>query len=384
MPRKERVKLIRAIAKERSSKVLTYICGDRIPVPAQISEDAIRPLIECLDVAIQNKPVDKIDLFLYSRGGQVEVPWKIIAKLRERCKTLGVLVPYKAHSAATMIAIGADEVVLSKDAELGPIDPALKRRISQGGVLMDEDIRVEDVMSFVDFLSEKVGLEDQQSIADNIKVMAEQLPPWVLGSLYRTHSHIRLVAQRLLASHNKPLDKKAANKIIEELAEKIFFHNHAISRMEVETLGLPITKPSDSLEKLMWKLLGEYEVALKMRDPIDVNAVLPDDKDDIKMPVCIAMIESIPMTWACSGDFHIIRSRNAPESVNASFSFNINLPEGIGEDAIPQEIVEQLQQQLKQNIPAIVAEQTRKQSPVTGTTGTHRNLAWRDVTESGI
>ena len=384
MPRKERVKLIRAIAKERSSKVLTYICGDRNPVLSQISEDAIRPLIECLDAAIQNKRVEKIDLFLYSRGGQVEVPWKIIAKLRERCKILGVLVPYKAHSAATMIAIGADEVVLGKDAELGPIDPALKRRIGKGGVLMDEDIRVEDVMSFVDFLSEKVRLNDQQAIADNIKVMAEQLPPWVLGSLYRTHSHIRLVAQRLLASHNKPLDKKAAKEIIEELAEKIFFHNHAISRMEVETLGLPITKPSDSLDKLMWKLLGEYEVALKMREPIDVNAVLPDDKDDIKIPVCIAMIESIPMTWACCSEFHINRSRNAPESVNASFSFNINLPEGIGEDVIPQEIIEQLQQQLQQNVPALVAEQTRKQSPVVGTTGTHRNLSWRDVTESGI
>ena len=90
------------------------------------------------------------------------------------------------------------------------------------------------------------------------------------------------------------------------------------------------------------------------------------------------------MTWACSGDFQIIRSRNAPESVHATFSFNINLPEGIVEDAIPQEIIEQLQQQLKQNIPSMVAEQTRKQSPVAGTTGAHRNVSWRDVTESGI
>jgi len=51
----------------------------------------------------QNK---KIDLFLYSRGGDVSVPWRIVTMIREFCDEFCVLIPYKAHSAATMIALG--------------------------------------------------------------------------------------------------------------------------------------------------------------------------------------------------------------------------------------------------------------------------------------
>ena len=44
--------------------------------------------------------------------------------IREYCDTFSVLVPYKARSAATMIALGADEIVMSDLSELSPIDPA--------------------------------------------------------------------------------------------------------------------------------------------------------------------------------------------------------------------------------------------------------------------
>jgi ClpP class serine protease len=67
----------------------------------------------------------RIDLFLYSRGGAIEVPWRMITMLREHCNHLSVLIPYRALSAATLIALGCDEIVMGGKAELGPIDPAL-------------------------------------------------------------------------------------------------------------------------------------------------------------------------------------------------------------------------------------------------------------------
>lgn len=45
------------------------------------------------------------------------------------------MVPYKAHSAATLIAIGCDEIVMGSKSELGPIDPALNRIHQEGGLL---------------------------------------------------------------------------------------------------------------------------------------------------------------------------------------------------------------------------------------------------------
>ena len=102
-PREKRIQLIRAIEDMRNSFVITYMCGDRRGAPpAQISEDAIRPMYD----HIRDLPKSsKIDLFLYSRGGAVEVPWRMITMLREHCQNLGVLIPYRAHSAATLMAL---------------------------------------------------------------------------------------------------------------------------------------------------------------------------------------------------------------------------------------------------------------------------------------
>jgi ClpP class serine protease len=71
-------------------------------------------------------PQKRLALYLYSHGGAMEAPWKIVTMLREFCDELYVIVPYRAQSAATMIAIGADKIHMSKKGELGPIDPALQ------------------------------------------------------------------------------------------------------------------------------------------------------------------------------------------------------------------------------------------------------------------
>lgn len=138
--------------------------------------------------------VEKLDLFLYSRGGFVEVPWRIVTMLREYCKHLGVLIPYRANSAATLVALGCDEIVMGSKAELGPIDAALQ--VGQApGTETKEQIRVEDVMSFIRFIREVAGLGDQAAIAENVRILADKISPWHLGAIYRTHTHIRALAQ---------------------------------------------------------------------------------------------------------------------------------------------------------------------------------------------
>jgi ClpP class serine protease len=69
--------------------------------------------------------VDQIDLYLYSIGGALEAPWQIISTIRQFCKKLNILIPYKAYSAATLVAIGADKILMGRKGELGPIDPQM-------------------------------------------------------------------------------------------------------------------------------------------------------------------------------------------------------------------------------------------------------------------
>src|SRR5438067_6643833 len=122
MPRDTRKGLIEQIEQARGSRVLVYVTGDRPPATAQIGDDAVRPLYAHLR---EMGHVEKLDLFIYSRGGAIDVPWRVVTALRQTSDTWNILIPFRANSAATLLALGADQIVLGKQGELGPIDPQL-------------------------------------------------------------------------------------------------------------------------------------------------------------------------------------------------------------------------------------------------------------------
>lgn len=64
-----------------------------------------------------------LDLILHTPGGQAEATERIVRYIRSKFSTLRVLVPFAAMSAGTMWAMAADEIVMGKHSQLGPIDP---------------------------------------------------------------------------------------------------------------------------------------------------------------------------------------------------------------------------------------------------------------------
>jgi len=107
--------LISEIEKNRESKVIVYFTGDRPLASAMIAEDAVRQLYDhLLSLEFKEGKKRRIDLFLYSRGGDVSVPWRIVSMIREFCEEFNVLIPYKAHSAATLLSLGADTIIMAR------------------------------------------------------------------------------------------------------------------------------------------------------------------------------------------------------------------------------------------------------------------------------
>ena len=70
--------------------------------------------------------VDTLNLILHSPGGDGTSIKKIVSLCRAQCKRFRVIVPNKAKSAATIIALGADEIVMGPPSELGPIDAQIE------------------------------------------------------------------------------------------------------------------------------------------------------------------------------------------------------------------------------------------------------------------
>ena len=76
------------------------------------------------------EPGTPITLLLNSPGGEIDAAEKLVHRLREICLdspgALEVVVPDYAKSAATLMALGADRIVMSDSSELGPIDPQIE------------------------------------------------------------------------------------------------------------------------------------------------------------------------------------------------------------------------------------------------------------------
>ncbi len=172
----ERWSLIQRIESLRGSRVVTYVTGDRMPVGGQFADDAVRPIYDHLQ---HIGHVPKLDIFLYSRGGAIDVPWRLARLFRQVSDEWSVLIPFRANSAATLLALGADHIVLGKLGELGPIDPTVTiSKMSGSPPQQSQDqISVEDVMAYIRFAKERAGLSDQDSLASSMAKLAERLDP---------------------------------------------------------------------------------------------------------------------------------------------------------------------------------------------------------------
>lgn len=90
------------------------------------ARDAILTQSDVLPFASMLKsigPIENLDLVIISSGGDASAAEKMLDLCRKYCsKTLRVVVPLHAKSAATLLALGADEIVMGETSELGPID----------------------------------------------------------------------------------------------------------------------------------------------------------------------------------------------------------------------------------------------------------------------
>src|SRR5579859_545204 len=113
----QRLECLAALEAYRHKPLIAYVTSTRNGLNAVMAADAVRQFIDQVD-AIPDS--DSVDILLHSAGGDALAAWKLMSVLRERFQTVSVLVPYMAFSAATMLALGADEICMHRHASLGP------------------------------------------------------------------------------------------------------------------------------------------------------------------------------------------------------------------------------------------------------------------------
>jgi hypothetical protein len=205
-----------------------------------------------------------LGLWVYSRGGATEVPWKMISLLRQFADRLSVLIPYRANSAATLLALGADEIVMTELAELGPIDPTRRHPLLPAeevdGKKNPIPISVQDLRHLLTFLKREMGEPTPEAAATVYSALFGLVHPLAIGALEQSWGLSRQVAANALATHMDAVaDKPRIDAIVEALSDSYKSHLYQISRTEARALGLPVTDAEEQLADAMLALWWAYQ-----------------------------------------------------------------------------------------------------------------------------
>ncbi|MCL6446648.1 MAG: hypothetical protein K6U04_00620 [Armatimonadetes bacterium] len=270
MGREKRVKTIQKIAGLRESAVICYLTGDRENVNTRIAPDVLPVFYRHLEMIGRRK---RIDLFLYTRGGDILTPWRLVHLIREYADEFNVLVPFRAYSAGTLVCLGADEIVMGKMGELGPIDPSVVNAFNPqdpANPVARIPVNIEDVYSYLTLAREVAGLTSEAELGKVFALLVERIHPLALGNVHRNYLLIRSLAARLLGLRKNHDVRAEVQRVVDHLTEKLYAHNHMISRREAaEEIGLPVAYPSRELEKFIWDLYQCYAGELCLNEPFN-------------------------------------------------------------------------------------------------------------------
>jgi len=277
-------------------KVIAYLTGDRPGLETQIGGDVIVRFRRHLE-AIGD--IGTLGLFLYTRGGDTNVPWRLVTLLREYCEKLVVLVPFRAHSSGTLICMGADEIVLGRMAELTSIDPSVANPFNPPDPLNPMarvPISVEDVNAYKGLARRFDVSKDDPRNADVFLTLASKVDPLALGNVERTHSQIRKLAKDLLLLHPPELDGKKAEEMVEMLTVGLFSHAHLINRKEAAKIGLNAKEATKEVDALLWDLFAEYSAEMELDTPFNPHQLLTPNAPVLHITAKRAFVESVGKT----------------------------------------------------------------------------------------
>lgn len=164
MPYSERKLLLQKWSQARNAMALLYVTGNRPGLETQIHPEVLDFFTQHLDGV---GTVKTISLFLHTRGGSTLAAWSLVNLLRQFTERLEIVVPAKAHSAGTLMCLGADAIMMTRQATLGPIDPSvngpLNPEIPGAPPQQRAPVSVEAINGYFAFAKNEIGLSSEEA-----------------------------------------------------------------------------------------------------------------------------------------------------------------------------------------------------------------------------
>ncbi len=274
MGHQRRIKLYNELEEIRKRPLVSYVTSIRPNMSGQMAGDAIDPIIE--QIRIIPDSCKELDFLIISNGGDPITALRIISILRERFEKITVMVPYIAYSAATILALGANDILMHPYSNLGPVDPQLNIQKNNGtGLTGNIAFSSEDLRNYIEFVKNDVGISDQAYLVEALKALASEVGVLPIGSAKRSQQLTLSLSSKMLETHIS--DKTQAASISKTLNSSYYHHGYAVGRSEAKEIGLNVVNPESRVEKLMWEIWEDFREEMRCNKAFDLVSEMMND-----------------------------------------------------------------------------------------------------------
>jgi len=234
-----RKRLLGIIEEQRNSRVILLIHRQEtmsligFPIFRYIDINDSEEVLRAIHITDPDVP---LDLVLHTPGGLVLASLQIARALANHKAHVTVFVPHYAMSGGTLIALAADEIVMSPYATLGPVDPQIGQYAAASILKVMEQKPIKEI--------------DDQTV-----ILADQAEKAIVQ-----------VRQSVFELIENKLPKEKAEQVTDALTSGKWTHDYSITPKEAAELGLPV---NEQMPKQILRLLQLYPQPVRRQPTVE-------------------------------------------------------------------------------------------------------------------
>lgn len=274
-----RQKIIKAIQEKLGGKLICYIENQEHPISFITAHDTTH-FEDLLRSAGDSK---KGFLLLNSAGGNANAAEKLLAMCRKRFTDgFTIIVPNFAKSAATMMCLGADKIMMGYLAELGPIDPQISTAPGTPSI---------PARSFIDGLElVRKNVREGDPPAMYLS-MLQKIRPEIISICEAAIEDAKKFAESWLSQYMLKDDKQQAKSVAEWLSDGKTYKSHGkvidyVEAKNVLKLNAEPISPDSELWYLIWELYVRSFIFMKQSGPFTAK-LFESEKVSLMMSIDI-------------------------------------------------------------------------------------------------
>jgi len=197
--------------------------------------------------------LERLSLFLKSDGGSGQAALRMVNLLRRYVDHLTVLAPLECQSAATMLALGADRILMGPLAHLSAVDTSLTHDLSP--IDRDNDrvsVSNDELLRVIRLWTEQA----KDSVANPYAALFPFVHPLVIGAVDRSSALSTRICEEILSYHIEDMTK--SREISNTLNSGYPSHTYPITLREAKRIGLNAEPMNEEMNAMLFELNEVY------------------------------------------------------------------------------------------------------------------------------